>query len=182
MQSKRPKSARLPSSLNQSVPLLDCNCYAVVNEEEEKRAALVMSRLHLRFNPGKSVTISPTQTISLQASPRAKDTSSQIEESSYHPPPLLTFPDWFEEGFSRQSRPVPMYQAPPVHTHSGRPATQWKQRMLPAGPYGYRMLGSRVRDSPHTGAMFAPLRGGKKREYWAFLPMSVRKRHPELAN
>lgn len=180
MQSKRPNSARLPSSLNQSVPLLDGNCYAVVNEEEEKRAALVMSRLHLRFNPGKSVTISPTQTISLQASPRAKDTSIQAQEPFYSPP-LLTFPEWFDEGFSRQSCSVPVYTAQAVHTHSGRPATQWKQRVLPAGPYGFRMIGSRVRDSPHTGAMFAPLRGGKKREYWSFLPVSVLKRHPELA-
>ena len=181
MQSKRPNSARLPSSLNQSVPLLDCNCHTVVDEEEEKRAALVMSRLHLRFNPSKSVAISPTQTISLQASPRAKDTSSQAQEPSYSTP-LLTFPEWFDEGFSRQSRPVPVYQAQAVHTHSGRPASQWKQRVLPAGPFGFRMIGSRVRDSPHTGAMFAPLRGGKKRDYWSFLPMSVRKRHPELAN
>lgn len=149
-----------------------------MDEEEEKRAALVMSRLHLRFNPSSAMTIVPTQSFSLQPSPRAKDSSIQVQDSASFP--LLTFPEWYTEGYSAPSQVASVYQPTEAHTHSGRPATQWKRRIAPAGPYGSRMLGSRVKDSPHTGVMFAPAKGSMPRQYWSFLPTSVLKRHPQL--
>lgn len=124
------------------------------------------------------MTIAPTQSFSLQASPRAKDTSIQVQDSVSFP--LLTYPDWYMEGCSAPVQAVPVYQPAAVHTHSGRPASQWKRQVAPAGPFGSRMLGSRVKDSPHTGTMFAPAKGSQNRQYWSFLPTSVLKRHPEL--
>lgn len=162
-----------------SVPLLDCISHVAVNETEEKRAIFVMSRLHLRFNPSSSVSISQGDSVSLRPSPRTKVNESHPGDE-VHSIPVATFPEWYTQGYTWKVA-EPVYYAPKTsHTHSGRPASQWKRKAPPAAPYGARMIGSKVRDSPNSGAMFSPARGQKHSDYWSFLPTSTRKRHPYL--
>ena len=167
------------------VPLLDGNSYAEIDEDGERQASRVMSRLHLKFSSSRAELTTQTAVVSVSVKPTGrhspKDISIQADEGSQKEE-IPTFEQWMGYQQKPPLTPSPRHFSTQTikTTHTARPVHHWRRMQLASSPFSQRMVGSKVKDSPSTGAMFSPVKAVRAENHWGFLPTAVLKRHPEL--